>query len=715
MRRLLFRAASNGIFLSCIVCTNGCNERPTFFADYRKPALEDRLSGSATKNGDISSEALTILPDKPHLMIGQALPLKAVKTDAAGNSEDVTATGVWTSNDSIVAMDSERPGVALPKSTGRAKVSVNLGDLHAEVEVDVLGLAVADIRSLQVSADKTNLLVGEHAQLLASATLIDNSVIDVTDVCQWLSESESIISVGTSNNSGKPMAEAIGVGGAYAVAHISVNEKNSLSASVELKVTDNTINLLQIEPLYAVSLTPADEVSFSAVGYHVDYDPSGLEATRTRIKSVTDEVLWSSSDMQVLTISNQAGAQGFAKAERYLSGHTSPMVIASLWAKEKFVTASKSVTIAASPSTTPTSIPSSISTPTPISVTKAPTSIAATATPTAKSTSAQSTATPTASPTAVLPTVAPTLTPTPSPSSTSTTIPTATPTIRPRLNLNVNGLLNRTGIVNSWSKLTVAYGAKDLGPNTVCHINASTGFLCKAYRSSNARSEAIGSFQLTYGMTQTSDQWDVECKSSSPTVMSDNTITLSCGTSSASVVVPTCGYRQTLINGVCTSWIAVNRWFVPTPQFGTSFGHHVYQPETSAIDSQNLRAEGNPYFYGLPPTSEDRFTTLNHFYNNATGDHFYSSAGAVSQYLLQSAYNLTFPNAISENEPLQPVTRWRTFRTGAETMNGADFLDHLLSIAAFDGCVSDVQCGEYIYTNNYIFEGIVGYGYRDSY
>ena len=151
--------------------------------------------GTITATQDGVSQSVSLLPFSATLIkieansLGLSLPsdgsfqLKVTAIYNNGQSRDVTESAVFTSSDdSIATVDTF--GKVIAQSSGSNNITINFESEILIVENTISALTVSSIQVTPVIGEKA---VGEIQQFHATALLSDNSTLDVTEVCSWLS------------------------------------------------------------------------------------------------------------------------------------------------------------------------------------------------------------------------------------------------------------------------------------------------------------------------------------------------------------------------------------------------------------------------------------------------------------------------------------------------------------------------------------------------
>ncbi|MFO0579614.1 MAG: Ig-like domain-containing protein [Polyangia bacterium] len=235
------------------------------------------------------------------LAVGREAQATVVATYADGTVRDVTAAVTWTSEaPAIVKVTDEdsRKGRLRALAIGASTIRATLGGQSAAAEVFV---SEAEPDVLFISPITMSVAKGTSLRLSASALYSDGSTRDVTDRVLWTSQDPSVARVSNDPDSaGLLLAQAEGT--ATLIASWSTGATaRSLSANTQVTVG----------PPLLVNLSISAPSSALRIGGVLSLAAGSLYSDGST-PDVTDEVLWSSSDPDVLTLSNDDGSRGVA-------------------------------------------------------------------------------------------------------------------------------------------------------------------------------------------------------------------------------------------------------------------------------------------------------------------------------------------------------------------------------------------------------------------
>lgn len=251
--------------------------------------------------GNVSASApITVTPAT--LVAIQVTPTNP--TVAKGFTKQLTATGIFSDNSTQnlttqVTWSSSAPAVATINNTGLA-ATLNVGtSLLTAISGTISGsttLSVtnAQLISIGVTPANASIAKGLTEQFTATGVYSDSSTQSLTAQVTW---SSSAVGVATIASTG--LATSVAPGPTTITA-----TSGTVAGSTTLTVTNAqlvSINVTPANPSIANGLTQ----QFTATGLYTDNSQQTL----------TTQVVWSSSNTNVATISNASGSQGLATTE----------------------------------------------------------------------------------------------------------------------------------------------------------------------------------------------------------------------------------------------------------------------------------------------------------------------------------------------------------------------------------------------------------------
>jgi uncharacterized protein YjdB len=292
----------------------------TITATFQGRTATARVTVSASPLQSISIDGVA------PVSVGQFILITATGLFADGTKQDITAQATWASTDTAVAT------VGLDTATSKEKVTgVKVGGVTVSAVLQgitgkaAVTVTAATISRIDVTPAQPILQKGVSQAFQATATYSDGTTGDVTSQATWASDTTSVATVSTSATG--VLVRAVGAGSATISATVG-----TVVGSTSVTVTTPTLLSIAITPA-TWSPNVGGKQAFTAVGTYSDRTTADL----------TLSVSWSSSNTNVVAISNAAGQKGQATA---LDKGT-----ADVQATLAGVTATVPVTVSASPLT----------------------------------------------------------------------------------------------------------------------------------------------------------------------------------------------------------------------------------------------------------------------------------------------------------------------------------------------------------------------------
>jgi hypothetical protein len=254
------------------------------------------VSGSATV--DVSSATLVsidVSPFAPAIAKGTQLQFSALGNYSDGSTQDLTSQVTWSSSDAGIAAISNAAGsqgLATGVGLGTATITAALSGVVEPVELGVTG---AVLESIEVTPANPSVPVGAACTFLATGVFSDGGTQDITDLVTWSSSDGAVGTISNASGS-KGFVQSVGGGSTQITA-----TRSGKSATTTLTVTTAT--------LVSISVSPVDPLV--PVGYSLSLQAVGTYSDGSSL-SLSSQVLWSSSNPSVATISNSAGTEGRA-------------------------------------------------------------------------------------------------------------------------------------------------------------------------------------------------------------------------------------------------------------------------------------------------------------------------------------------------------------------------------------------------------------------
>ncbi len=247
------------------------------------------VTGSASLTVNVVLVSIAVTPANPAVAPGTTQQFIATGTYNDGSKQNLTGSATWSSSNTAVATISTNmptQGLAKALAAGGSTISATSGTISGSTTLTVTS---AVITSIAVAPANPNIPLGIAQQFAAMGTFSDGSTQDVTGVVTWKSSITSIASITVSG-----LATGLNIGTTNISATIGAT-----SGSTPLTV--NAANLASI------AITPAN-------GSIAQGTTTQLTATGTfndgGTRNLTRQVIWSSSDTTVATVSSGGGATG---------------------------------------------------------------------------------------------------------------------------------------------------------------------------------------------------------------------------------------------------------------------------------------------------------------------------------------------------------------------------------------------------------------------
>ncbi|HVV81990.1 MAG TPA: Ig-like domain-containing protein [Kofleriaceae bacterium] len=255
------------------------------------------VSGTAdVEVTDAIVQSITIDPQEDEdLPAGLTRDYTATGTFSDGSVADITTQVLWETSDGGVldisnAAGSEGEATAI--AVGTATITASLDGVSATKDVNV---SAAILQSIEVTPADLTVALGLGPQFTATGLYSDQSLVDLTDQVTWSSSDEGVLTVSNAGGTeGRSTTVAAGMVTVQA-------ELDGVTGTTTLTVTSATLTELQVTPVLP-SVALGRKVAFTATGIYSD----------TTIQDLTDQVLWSSTDEGVATISNAGATHGVA-------------------------------------------------------------------------------------------------------------------------------------------------------------------------------------------------------------------------------------------------------------------------------------------------------------------------------------------------------------------------------------------------------------------
>ncbi|MHB8482751.1 MAG: Ig-like domain-containing protein [Nitrospiria bacterium] len=261
-------------------------------------------SGSITGSITLTTSPLVSIAvtpaSPPSLAPGTTQQFTAVGTLANKAVQTLTTWVAWNSSNTGIAAISNLSGshtvVAAP---GKTIIGATYGGITGSTT-----LTSSTVASITVTPSARSIPKGTTQQFVASGTLVDSTVQDLTNWAAWSSSNTEIATIG--NGQGlQGLASTIAVGSTTITATFSGIASNSATLTVTAAVAES------------IAVTPANQSI--ALGKTQQYTATGTFTDHTT-QDITSLVIWSSSNAGTGTVSNASASRGclplFLKGQR---------------------------------------------------------------------------------------------------------------------------------------------------------------------------------------------------------------------------------------------------------------------------------------------------------------------------------------------------------------------------------------------------------------
>jgi len=231
--------------------------------------------------------SIALTPASSSVAAGLTQQFTATGNYTDGSTQDLTSTATWASTATNIATISSS-GLASGTAQGTSTITATSGSVSGSATLTVTPPILTSIAVTPANASLAN---GTTQPLTATGTYSDGSTLNITNSVAWSTGNAGIATISTSG-----VASGTSVGSTTVTATLG-----SVSGSNTLTVTPATLVSIAVTP--ALPNTPLGTTQqFTATGTFTDGSTQNLTAT----------VNWSSSQISVVTISNNTGSQGLA-------------------------------------------------------------------------------------------------------------------------------------------------------------------------------------------------------------------------------------------------------------------------------------------------------------------------------------------------------------------------------------------------------------------
>jgi hypothetical protein len=246
---------------------------------------------------DAIIESLAIVTEENTIALGDSIQFTAIATFSDYSTQDLTEQVAWSSDKSgILSVNNASGQAGLGTSLGTGTVTVSIG---FDGLVAAKSITVTDVRLLSINLVPINPSVAANTQLQLTATgnYSDGTSRNISSQVSWGSTKASIADVGTGQNL-YGLVDAFTPGIATITAILG-----DVVGSTQVTVTDAVLESIEVTPAQ-LFLAKGTNAQLGVIGQFSDASTQDL----------SNQVYWSSSNPDVVAVSNLADEQGYARS-----------------------------------------------------------------------------------------------------------------------------------------------------------------------------------------------------------------------------------------------------------------------------------------------------------------------------------------------------------------------------------------------------------------
>ncbi len=238
--------------------------------------------------------SINVSPPSLSVADGFSTALTATGNYSDGSTLNITTQVNWLTSDGSVIQVSNAAGSkgrVTAVAPGSAVVNATLSGVTGTSRVTVTS---ATLSSIEVTPASPSVAAGLKIAMHATGHFSDSSTQDITDQVTWQSSDGGIAVVSNAaNTEGEVTAVSVGA------ANITASLGAVTSSPVPLTVTNAQLSSILVTPS-SPAVVKGGTVQLTATGTFTD----------TTQQDITSQVVWSSSDTAVATVSNASGSNG---------------------------------------------------------------------------------------------------------------------------------------------------------------------------------------------------------------------------------------------------------------------------------------------------------------------------------------------------------------------------------------------------------------------
>ena len=257
-------------------------------------------SVSCLRGGTLSS--ITVTPANPTIAYETKQQFTATATFSDGTTLNWTTAATWKSSDdssAVISNTTGSNGIATSLASGTTgTITITATDAVNNIS-GTATLHIANPQSIAVTPSNPFMAIGTTYQFTATAAFPDNNEQNLTSFATWT----TIPVTGSATVSSTGLVTA---GTTTGTTDITATDFiSNITGSATLTVTETPLLSITVGPInQVISLAAMSQQQFTATGNYTDGSAPDF----------TPSVTWSSSNLEVATISNTAGSNGLASA-----------------------------------------------------------------------------------------------------------------------------------------------------------------------------------------------------------------------------------------------------------------------------------------------------------------------------------------------------------------------------------------------------------------
>ncbi len=246
-------------------------------------------------------QTITVVPDNQSLPLGRTLPFDAIGRYSNNATANLTASVIWSSNNTTVATISTT-GLAQGRATGQARITATLGEISGSANLTVIAKVLDEIT---VTPANQSIALGRSLPYTAMGRYSDNSTASLTASVVWTSSNPTVATI-----AGGGHAQSLAVGQTRITATLG-----AISGFTDLNVTAKVLDAVTVTP-DSPAIVAGTSLPLTLMGVYSDNTTQDLTASAS----------WSSSNTTVASIGLHTGiAQGLAVGQTTITATLSAL------------------------------------------------------------------------------------------------------------------------------------------------------------------------------------------------------------------------------------------------------------------------------------------------------------------------------------------------------------------------------------------------------